>query len=61
MKQFEVTFSVYRQNEPGKAIIGSSLTSNLKTTVAATTMGQAKSMIEAQYGKNCTVHGVRPR
>lgn len=60
MRQFEVTFSVYRQNEPGKAIIGSSLTSGLKTIIAATTMGQAKSMIEAQYGKNCTVHGLKP-
>lgn len=60
MRQFEVTFSVYRQNEPGKAIIGSSLTSGLKTIVAATTMGQARSMIEAQYGKNCTVHGLNP-
>jgi hypothetical protein len=60
MRQFEVTFSIYRQNEPGKAIIGSSLTSGLKTTVAATTMGQARSMIEAQYGKNCTVHGLKP-
>ena len=60
MKQFEVTFSVYRQNEPGKATIGSSLTSGLKTTVAAANLGQARSMIEAQYGKNCTVHGVRP-
>lgn len=60
MKQFEVTFSVYRQNEPGKATIGSSLTSGLKTIVAVANMGQARSMIEAQYGKNCTVHGVRP-
>jgi len=60
MKQFEVTFSVYRQYEPGKATIGSSLTSNLKTTVAAPTMGQARSMIEAQYGRNCTVHGLKP-
>lgn len=60
MRQFEVTFSVYRQNEPGKAIIGSSLTSGLKTIVAATSMGQARSMIEAQYGKNCSVPGIKP-
>ncbi|WP_265949773.1 hypothetical protein [Dechloromonas sp. A34] len=60
MKQFEVTFSVYRQYEPGKATIGSSLTSGLKTTIQANNMGQARAMIEAQYGKNCSVHGIRP-
>ena len=60
MKQFEVTFSVYRQNEPGKATIGSSLTSGLKTIVAAANMGQARAMIEAQYGKTCSVYGVKP-
>lgn len=60
MKQFEVTFSIYRQKEPGKAIIGSSLTSGLKTTIQATDMGQARAMIEAQYGKNCSVHGIKP-
>lgn len=59
MKQFEVTFSVYRQNDPGKATIGNSLTSGLKTIVVAASMGQARSMIEAQYGKNCTVHGLK--
>ena len=60
MPQFEVTFTVYRQNEPGKATIGSSLTSSLTTTVEARNLGQARAMIEAQYGKNCTVHGFKP-
>ena len=35
MPLFEVRFSVYRQNEPGKATIGSSLTSGLTTTIQA--------------------------
>jgi hypothetical protein len=60
MSQFEVTFSVYRVFEPGKATIGSSLTSGLKTTIAAQNISQARAMIEAQYGKNCSVHGVKP-
>ena len=60
MSQFEVTFSVYRQNEPGKATIGSSLTSGLKTVVAAQNISQARAMIEAQYGQTCSVHGVKP-
>lgn len=59
MPLFEVRFSVYRQNEPGKATIGSSLTSGLTTTVQANSMGQARAMIEAQYGKNCSVHGIK--
>ena len=59
MPLFEVRFSVFRQNEPGKATIGSSLTSGLITTIQANTMGQAQAMIEAQYGKNCQVFGVR--
>ena len=33
MQLFEVRFSAYRQNEPGKATIGSSLTSGLTTTL----------------------------
>lgn len=60
MRQFEVRFSVYRQNDPGKATIGSSLTSGLTTTIQAINMSQARAMIEAQYGKNCSVHGVKP-
>ena len=60
MPQFEVTFSVYRTNEPGKATIGNSLTSNLKTIVESRNLGQARAMIEAQYGKNCSVHGLKP-
>lgn len=60
MPLFEVTFSIYRQNEPGKATIGSTLTSSLKTTIEARNMGQARAMIEAQYGKNCSVHGIKP-
>lgn len=60
MKQFEVTFSVYRVYEPGKATIGSTLTSGLKTIIAAQSMGQAQAMIEAQYGSTCCVHGVKP-
>ncbi|NTV70409.1 MAG: hypothetical protein HGA71_09710 [Azonexaceae bacterium] len=59
MPLFEVRFSIYRQNEPGKATIGSSLTSGLKTTIQANNMGQARAMIEAQYGKNCSVHGIK--
>ena len=47
MKQVEVTFSAYRVFEPGKATIGSSLTSGLKTFIAAPSMGQARAMIEA--------------
>lgn len=60
MPLFEVRFSVYRQNEPGKATISSSLTSGLKTIVQANNVGQARAMIEAQYGKSCSVHGIRP-
>lgn len=60
MQRYEVMFSVYRQNEPGKATIGSSLTTNLKTVIEAPNYSQAKAMIEAQYGKNCSVHSVRP-
>lgn len=60
MPSFEVTFSVYRVFEPGKATIGSSLTSNMKTIISAQNFSQAKAMIEAQYGKNCSVHGVKP-
>ena len=60
MPQFEVTFTVYHQNEPWKATSGSSLTSSLKTTVEARNLGQARAMVEAQYGKNCTVHGFKP-
>lgn len=60
MQRFEVMFSIYRQNELGKAAIGSSLTTNLKTTIEAPNYSQAKAMIEAQYGKNCSVHGVWP-
>lgn len=59
MPLFEVRFSVYRQNEPGKATIGSSLTSGLTTTIQANNMGQARAMIEAQYGKTCSVHGIK--
>jgi hypothetical protein len=60
MSQFQVTFSVYRVFEPGKATIGSSLTSSLKTTIDARNLGQARAMIEAQYGKTCSVHGIKP-
>ena len=60
MPRFEVTFSVYRVYEPGKATIGSSLTSNMKTIVEARNHGQAKAMIEAQFGKTCSVHGLKP-
>jgi hypothetical protein len=60
MQRYEVIFSVYRQNEPGKALIGSSLTTDLKTTIEARNVSQARSMIEAQYGRNCSVHAVRP-
>jgi len=60
MPQFEVSFSVDISNEPGKATIGSSLTSGLKTTIEARNLGQARAMIEAQYGKNCRVFGVKP-
>ena len=35
MPQYEVTFSVDISNEPGKATIGSSMTSSLKTTIEA--------------------------
>lgn len=60
MPLFEIRFSVYRQNEPGKATIGSSLTSDLTTTIQANNVSQARAMIEAQYGKNCSVYGVKP-
>lgn len=60
MPLFEIRFSVYRQNEPGKATIGSSLTSGLTTTIQAKNVSQARAIIEAQYGKNCSVYGVRP-
>lgn len=60
MPMFEVKFSVYRQYETGKATIGSSLTSDLKTTIDANNMSQARAMIEAQYGKTCVVHMVKP-
>ena len=60
MPRYEVTFSVYRVNEPGKASICSSLTSNMKTVVEARNLSQAKAMIEAQYGRNCSVHGLKP-
>ena len=60
MQQYKVTFSIYRVFEPGKATIGSSLTSNMKTIIAAQNMSQARAMIEAQYGKTCSVHGVMP-
>jgi len=60
MQRYEVTFSVYRVNEPGKAAIGSSLTSNLKTIVEARCLSQARAMIEAQYGRNCSVHALKP-
>ena len=60
MPRYEVTFSVYRVNEPGKATIGSSLTSNMKTVVEARNLSQAKAMIEAQYGRNFSVYAVKP-
>ena len=60
MPLFEIRFSVYSQNEPGKATIGSSLTAGLTATIQATNMGQARAMIEAQNGKNCSVHGIKP-
>lgn len=60
MPMFEVRFSVYRQSEPGKATIGSSLTSGLTSTIQAINISQARAMIEALYGKNCSVHGVKP-
>jgi hypothetical protein len=60
MQRFEVMFSIYRCNEFGKAAIGSSLTTNLKTVIDAPNQSQAKAMIEGQYGKNCSVHSVRP-
>ena len=41
MPSFEVTFSVYRVFEPGKATIGSSLTSNMKTIISAQNFSQA--------------------
>lgn len=59
MPQFQVTFSVYRVFELGKATIGSSQTSNLKTIIEARNPDQARAMIQAQYGKNCSVHGVK--
>jgi hypothetical protein len=61
MQRFEVMFSIYRQNEPGKALIGNSLTTHLKTIIEAPNHSQAKAMIEAQYGKNCSVHSIWPR
>lgn len=60
MPLFEVKFSVYRQYETGKATIGSSLTSDLKTTIQANNLSQARAMIDAQYGKTCVVHGIKP-
>lgn len=60
MQRYEVMFSIYRQNELGKAAIGNSLTTNLKTIIEAPNYSQAKAMIEGQYGKNCLVHGVWP-
>jgi hypothetical protein len=58
--QYEVTFSVFKSNEPGKASIGSSTMTNLKTVVEATSPGQARAMVEAQYGSNCKTYGARP-
>ena len=60
MKQFEVTFSVYSCAGPGRATIGSSLLSNLKTVITAGSPTQARSMVQAQYGSNCRIFGVRP-
>lgn len=60
MALYQVTFSVYRQYETGKATIGSTLTTDLKTTIDANNMGQARAMIEAQYGKTCVVYAVKP-
>jgi len=60
MKQFEVTFSVYKSNEPGRASIRSSLFSSLKAIISAGNESQARSMIQAQYGSTCRIYGVRP-
>ena len=59
MPLFVISFSVDRQNEPGKATIGNSRTYSLTTTIQANSMDQARAMVEAQYGKNCTVHGIK--
>ena len=59
MNQYEITFCVYKVHEPGRASIGSSLTSNLKTIVSATSETAARSLIQAQYGKLCSIYGVR--
>jgi len=60
MRYFEVTYSVYASTEAGRATIGSSLLSSLKTTIAAENATQARSMVLAQYGSTCRVFGVRP-
>jgi len=60
MQHFEVTFSIYKSGGPGRATIGSSLTSNLRTTVAATSATAARSMVQAQYGSACQIFAVRP-
>ena len=60
MSRFEVTFSVYKVYEIGKATIGSSLTTNMKTIIEAQNISQARAMIQAQYGKTCSVHGLKP-
>jgi hypothetical protein len=52
-------YSIYRIKEPGKAAIGNSLTTHLKTIIEAPNFSQAKAMIEGQYGRNCLVHSLR--
>ena len=44
MQRFEVMFSIYRSNEPGKAAIGNSLTTHLKTIIEAPNLSQAKAI-----------------
>lgn len=61
MARFEVTFSIFEQNEPGKASIGSTLTTNLKQIVEATNSIQARKIVEAQYGSLCRTYGASPR
>jgi hypothetical protein len=60
MPQFEVTFTVFRSNEPGKASVSSSSMTNLKTVVEARHANEARALIQGQYGSKCSIYGVRP-
>lgn len=61
MQLFEVTYSLGQRANSG-SWTGSSNTQNLRTTVQAVHVGQARAMVESMNGgtRCCQIHTARP-